>query len=201
MRCGEVSNLKNSIIKRCLILSIIGMFLVVNIVPSLSGISLKKSQLSQELVSFKEPSSRATTLYVGGSGPNNYTSIQAAIDDTMTGDTVFIYDDSSPYFENIFIYKTINIVGENRDTTIINANNVGDVVEITTNSVKIDYVTLTNSGSGSGDAGIEINNVQYCRIKNVRCISNNIGIYLNNADSNYIQNNIFRFVCQLGYPQ
>ena len=31
------------------------------------------------------------TLYVGGSGPNNYTSIQSAIDDAVDGDTVFVY--------------------------------------------------------------------------------------------------------------
>jgi len=37
------------------------------------------------------------TLYVGGSGPGNYTSIQDAIDDASDGDTVYVYDDSSPY--------------------------------------------------------------------------------------------------------
>ena len=39
------------------------------------------------------------TLYVGGLGPGNYTTIQAAIDDASDGDTVFVYDDSSPYYE------------------------------------------------------------------------------------------------------
>ena len=41
------------------------------------------------------------TLYVGGTGPGNYTSIQSAIDDAINGDTVFVYDDSSPYNEQI----------------------------------------------------------------------------------------------------
>ena len=41
------------------------------------------------------------TLYVGGSGPGNYTRIQDAIDNASDGDTVFVYDDSSPYFEII----------------------------------------------------------------------------------------------------
>jgi len=31
------------------------------------------------------------TLYVGGSGPNNYTKIQDAIDNASNGDTVFVY--------------------------------------------------------------------------------------------------------------
>ena len=42
------------------------------------------------------------TLYVGGSGPGNYSSIQGAIDDTVDGDTVFVYsgvyDDYNPDF-------------------------------------------------------------------------------------------------------
>ncbi|MCK4416367.1 MAG: hypothetical protein KAU84_04365, partial [Thermoplasmatales archaeon] len=33
-------------------------------------------------------------LYVGGSGPGNYTKIQDAINAAWYGDTVFVYDDS-----------------------------------------------------------------------------------------------------------
>ncbi|MCD6481001.1 MAG: hypothetical protein J7L31_01850, partial [Thermoplasmata archaeon] len=58
-------------------------------------------------------------LYVGGSGPENYSKIQNAIDNASDGDTVFVYDDSSPYYENIVINKSINLVGENKDTTVI----------------------------------------------------------------------------------
>jgi parallel beta-helix repeat protein len=59
-------------------------------------------------------------LYVGGSGGGNYTTIQEAIDDSTAGDTVFVYDNSSPYAENIRINKQISVIGENKDTTIIN---------------------------------------------------------------------------------
>ncbi len=67
---------------------------------------------SQEIVGGK-------TLYVGGSGDGNYTSIQAAIDDAENGDTIFVYDDSSPYYENVVINKSILLIGENKETTII----------------------------------------------------------------------------------
>ena len=33
------------------------------------------------------------TLYVGGNGLNNYTSIQPAIDNASNGDTIFVYDE------------------------------------------------------------------------------------------------------------
>ena len=51
------------------------------------------------------------TLYVGGSGPNNYTKIQDAIDNASNGDTIFVYDDSSPYYENIVIDKSVTLIG------------------------------------------------------------------------------------------
>ncbi len=38
-------------------------------------------------------------LYVGGGGPGNYTSIQEAIDNSTTGDTIFVY--AGTYAENI----------------------------------------------------------------------------------------------------
>ena len=57
------------------------------------------------------------TLYVGGSGAGNYTTIQSAIDDANSGDTVFVY--SGIYFENVIVNKTISLTGEDRNSTII----------------------------------------------------------------------------------
>ncbi len=56
------------------------------------------------------PSSKGNILYVGGSGPGNYTKIQDAIDNARYGDTVFVYDYSSPYYENLVIHKSINLI-------------------------------------------------------------------------------------------
>lgn len=46
-------------------------------------------------------------LYVGGSGSANFTSIQDACDTAGEEDTVFVYDDSSPYRENIIINTSL----------------------------------------------------------------------------------------------
>jgi parallel beta-helix repeat protein len=61
-------------------------------------------------------------IYVGGSGPNNHSTIQGGINAANPGYTVFVYDDSSPYVENIVIDKLIILVGENKDTTIIDGD-------------------------------------------------------------------------------
>ncbi len=86
-----------------------------------------------------KPVSSGNTLYVGGSGPNNYTKIQDAIDDAYDGDRVFVYDDSSPYYENVIIEKSINLIGENRNTTIIDGNGC---IGVSSDGVNISKFTI-----------------------------------------------------------
>jgi parallel beta-helix repeat protein len=95
------------------------------------------------------PISNGKTLYVGGSGPNNYTRIQYAINDANDGDTVFVYDDSAPYHENIIVKKSINLIGEDRNTTIIDGGGYENVVYFRlADWVTIRGFTIQNSGTG-----------------------------------------------------
>jgi parallel beta-helix repeat protein len=92
-------------------------FLVIIVTPLTIGI---------ELNGLNQPIPLNDILYVGGSGPGNYTSIQEAIYDASEGDTVFVFDDSSPYEECLEINKNkISLIGEDKETTII----IGDCVE------------------------------------------------------------------------
>ncbi|KYK25628.1 hypothetical protein AYK25_04970 [Thermoplasmatales archaeon SM1-50] len=96
-------------------------------------------------------------FYVGGSGSGNYTRIQDAIDNASDGDTVFVYDDSSPYYQIVRIKKSINLIGENYVTTIIDGNHSGDVVAISKSSVNLSGFTIRNSGEyPSISAGIQL---------------------------------------------
>jgi parallel beta-helix repeat protein len=52
--------------------------------------------------------------------PDNYTTIQDAIDAADPGDT--IYARNGTYYENLFINKTISLVGENPEITIIDGS-------------------------------------------------------------------------------
>jgi len=97
------------------------------------------------------------TLYVGGFGPGNYSKIQDAIDFSTDGDVVFVYNGT--YSENIIIDKSIKLIGENRNNTIINGGSVGDVICILENNceVTITGFSILNSGDHKWrDAGIEI---------------------------------------------
>jgi len=91
--------------------------------------------------------SKGQWLYVGGSGEGNYTHIQDALDNASDGDTVFVYEDSSPYREIIVINKSITLIGENQETTIIEGfNKINQhIVQINANSVHIHRFTIQNS--------------------------------------------------------
>ena len=118
-------------------------------------------------------------FYVGGSGPNNYTSIQDAIDATSNGDTVFVYDDSSPYYENVIVDKSINMIGEDKDSTVINGSkldNFLDTVNITADNVNLYGFTINDNPGFYYQAAILITGdhatISNCKIQN----SNWIGI-------------------------
>jgi parallel beta-helix repeat protein len=67
----------------------------------------------------EEQSSRGNWLYVGGSGPENYTKIQDAIDDSQDGDTIYVYE--GVYNETLVIPTAIGLFGESKNTTQITA--------------------------------------------------------------------------------
>jgi len=138
--------------------------------------------------------SSGNTFYVGGAGPNNYSSIQDAINDSMDGDTVFVYDDSSPYYENITIDKSINLIGENRDSTEINGSKLDDLIDTINISADNVYVNGFNINHNLGyyyQAAINIFS-DYAIVTNCKIHSNNwIGISLIDSSNSQI------FDCEL----
>jgi parallel beta-helix repeat protein len=88
---------------------------------------------------------KGNILYVGGSGPGNYTKIQDAIDNASDSDTVFVFDDNSPYYENLIVSKSIDLIGENIDTTVIEGYYSKDVVFISVDGVNINGFTIQDS--------------------------------------------------------
>jgi nitrous oxidase accessory protein len=150
-----------------------------------------------------EVASAGNIIYVGSGPGNNTTSIQDAIDNfTNPGDTVFVW--GGTYLENVWVNKTINLIGEDRTTTIIDGGGSGDVVYVTANWVNITGFTITNSGSdwgggGYNDAGIELYNVQNCKVFDNAIYHNGwLGIYLYYSDWNTIIDNIVTYNHDIG---
>ncbi|RLF33172.1 MAG: hypothetical protein DRN07_03265 [Thermoplasmata archaeon] len=91
-------------------------------------------------------------LYVGGTGPGNYSTIQEALNTSQDGDTVFVYEDSSPYYEHIVVRTSITLVGEERNTTIIDGSGNGTVVHLLSDDIVFSNFTVRNGGRNWSDA-------------------------------------------------
>jgi len=125
------------------------------------------------------------TLYVGGSGPNNYTTIQSAIDDAVDGDTVFVYDDSSPYYENVIVDKEIDLIGEDKIHTHINGTDA-------TISVINDFVNIRYFNINSYSNGIIISNQNQVTITDCIFVVAKMCIYIDDGANNIsISKNFF----------
>ena len=127
-------------------------------------------------------------LNVGGTGEGNYSSIQDAIDNASDGDTVFVFDDSSPYYENIIIYKSINLIGENKESTIIVDNYSHSSSAVTIKWINVTITCFTIIGEATYN-GIEIN-FDYSKIFNNNIIAKepiNIKSSFNSIIKNYLE--------------
>ena len=88
-------------------------------------------------------------LYVGGNGPNNYTRIQDAIDEAYDGDIVYVY--SGEYIENIELDKRLSLIGEDKNTTIIDGNQEGCTINLSSENTIIQNFTIIGGGFDTDD--------------------------------------------------
>lgn len=137
--------MKTSIPKRSIVVVIIMVFL---------GASVA-SGLNTNPTSSSNPTNRGKWLYVGGSGPGNYTSIQKAIDNSTNGDTIFVFNKT--YNENIDTkLKKITLMGEDREITIIQGQGTNPSVRIGTSEVTFTGFTVIGV---TPEAAIEVSSL------------------------------------------
>jgi len=88
----------------------------------------------------------------------DYGRIQEAINanETIEGDTLFVR--AGTYFENIIVNKTLSIVGENRETTILDGSAADSVVKISAPNTTILRLTIRNAKIDQDYSGIYVYN-------------------------------------------
>lgn len=169
---------KKKSIDMSLVVVIIVLFSAMNVAPSGGKIAVGKSST---------PTVDGKILYVGGNGTGNYTEIQEAIDNASNGDTIFVY--SGIYYENVIIDKSVNLTGEDINSTIIDGSNSSDTVHVTADWVNINSFTVQNCSNDRHNAGIKIVS-NHNSIKSNKIAQNHgTGIIIDHSFYNNIQNN------------
>jgi len=164
--------------KKLLAVSVIFLFFGMVIFPS-TAIQIYNKPIKSVI--------RGNTLYVGGSGPGNYTTIRSAVENATNGTTVLVYDDSSPYNEwHIDIDKSINLIGENKETTIVDGNGT-TIFRIVVDNVHITGFYIQNSEARGIRIYSDFNNISDNIFYNV-----NEGLDFTSSDYNMIYRNTIK---------
>ena len=174
--------------KKALSVAVFFLFIWLCIIPSYAGSTVKQPIMHPF---------DGDTLYVGGSGSGNYSTIQDALNNASNGDIIYIF--SGLYEENIIIDTSVILVGENRNTTIIDGCRNDNVMSIYSDDVKVEEITIQNAKNDFYHSGIKITDAY-----NVSIINNNIqnnhgfGISIHDAidaeiliEGNLINNNSY----------
>lgn len=132
-------------------------------------------------------SAQERTLVVAPDGP--YTSIQAALDDAVAGDTIEVRGGIYP--APLEIHKSVILTGV--DNPVIDAGEAGSIVLITAPGVVFRGFTVRNSGTvmHHEDSGIVIQ-ADYVLVEDNILESVLFGIYFADADHGTARNNIIR---------
>ena len=113
--------------------------------------------------------------------------IQEGINNAPSGDTVFVYN--GIYYEDVNINKKINLIGEDRNNTIIDGGGNSYELSISASYVNVTGFTFRNGGASNADIDISSDNNNIYRNK----VINNSGIFgsirLNEACNNSIFSN------------
>ncbi len=120
-----------------------------------------------------------------GSYDNPYKTITDGLNKAESKDIIYIL--KGTYFEQITVDKEVHIIGESKKETIINPEYNEFGFKILKENVKIEGLTIKNSGGYKENSAIKVkaNNtlISDCIIKRAR-----VGFFLNNTEQNTIEN-------------
>ena len=121
--------------------------------------------------------------------PDDYATIQEAIDNAFYGDVILVKTGS--YTGSVVISKSITLVGEEKEETIIlgDWSLNGTVILVQNDEVVVKNLTMKAVyNSGPSGRGVHLLHVKNCQVTN--CIFQcGIGVWLYGADNNVVKNN------------
>lgn len=139
------------------------------------------------LVKLAGPSPR-TWIVDDDDGPADFHTIQEAINAASDGDTIFVRNGT--YYEHVIVNKTLSLVGESIESTIIDGSNNGYAVDVLAPNISISQFTMQNAGSSWSGVNVESSGTM---IKNNLMIDNRGGVWVRPGSLNVtiLNNTIF----------
>ncbi|HEC80947.1 MAG TPA: PKD domain-containing protein [Thermoplasmatales archaeon] len=119
---------------------------------------------------------------------NHFNKIEDAINAVTEDGTIYV--SSGIYHENLVIAKTLNLVGENKENTIIDGGENGVVVNISADNVTLSNLTIKNSTKDWGYSGVHVYHASKVIIKDCVISNNFVGIHLSNVKNSSIADNM-----------
>jgi parallel beta-helix repeat protein len=122
-----------------------------------------------------------------------FRNIQDAVNATDSGGSIFVFNGT--YYEHIVIEKTLTLLGEDKNNTIIDGGGIGSVIYITANWTNISGFTIQNCGELTDFfyAGIVLSRSNNNSIFNNRIIKNkgeSIYLRINSTNNRIFLNDI-----------
>jgi nitrous oxidase accessory protein len=171
------------LIKKDLAVALIALFLGIGVIPDSIG-----DNPSFENIIYVDDDN--TDGPWDGTQEHPYNTIQDAIDQAKDADTIIV--NNGIYTEYIIINKSIHLLGENRENTILKNSNDNDTIVIdNTNNVNIKNITIECSSQEKVN-GIYVSQCNYCYISDNKIIAKtrqDHGITLIGSH-NIVENNI-----------
>lgn len=119
--------------------------------------------------------------------PGDFSTIQEAINAAENGSTILV--DSGVYFEHVTINKTLTLLGADKENTIIDGSNDGNVIVITADNVLVDGFTMRNSSRGLDGLRLVSSTGSIVR-GNVITLNGWAGIELDDSTNNTVSDNV-----------
>jgi len=118
--------------------------------------------------------------------PDDYLTIQEAINAANLGDTIYVK--AGTYAENIIVNNTVALIGENKYLTTIDGNMQETTIQIAANGVFINGFTIKNSKPSWPEGGLLVSDVSNCDVSNVIITDNWVGLWLEDSSNNNMSN-------------
>jgi parallel beta-helix repeat protein len=117
---------------------------------------------------------------------DHFDKIQDAINASSAEDRIIVY--AGIYYERLIIDHKLDLFGEDKNITIINGGDSGDIITINAEYTNISHFKISDSREGSLNTSIVINFGNTIITDNIISNGNN-GIFLDYSDNNLIYDN------------